>query len=102
MNQNACVWVLFCLQLAALRQDKRKLFAAGQEALKIAGFREYFMNTALRKNATGASMCVQCGRCEAHCPQHIPIREKLKEAQRVLEGPVYKIGSKVIKAVMKY
>ncbi len=69
---------------------------------KIAGFREYFMNTALRKNATGASMCVQCGRCEAHCPQHIPIREKLKEAQRVLEGPVYKIGSKVIKAVMKY
>lgn len=69
---------------------------------KFAGFREYFMNTALRRNATGASMCVQCGHCEAHCPQHIPIREKLKEARRALEGPVYKIGSKVIKAVMKY
>ncbi|MBR6186557.1 MAG: aldo/keto reductase [Clostridia bacterium] len=69
---------------------------------RIAGLREYFMNTALRRNATGASMCVQCGHCEAHCPQHIPIREKLKEAQRVLEGPAYKIGVRAIKAVMKY
>ena len=69
---------------------------------RIAGFREYFMNTALRRNSTGASMCVQCGHCESHCPQQIPIREKLKEAGKVLEGPIYKIGSKVVKSVMKY
>lgn len=69
---------------------------------RIAAFREYFMNTALRRNATGASMCVGCGHCETRCPQHIPIREKLKEARRALEGPVYKIGAKVVKSVMKY
>ena len=69
---------------------------------RFAALREYFMNTAMRKNSTGAGMCVQCGKCELHCPQQIPIREKLQEAKKALEGPVYKIGSKVIKTVMKY
>ena len=69
---------------------------------KMAGWREYFMCTALRKNSTGAGMCVQCGRCEKHCPQQIPIREKLKKAKKALEVPGYSIGIKVIKAFMKY
>ena len=69
---------------------------------KIAGFKEYFMCTALRRNSTGAGMCVQCGKCELHCPQQIPIRQMLKEARRELEGPVYKLGSKAVKLVMKY
>ena len=37
-----------------------------------------------------ASQCVQCGKCEAHCPQAIPIREKLIESRKVLEGFPYK------------
>ncbi len=69
---------------------------------KFAGWKEYFMCTALRRNATGAGMCVGCGRCEKHCPQGIPIREKLKEARKELEGPVYQVGSRVIKHIMKY
>ena len=69
---------------------------------KYNGWKEYFMCTALRENNTGAGMCVQCGKCEAHCPQQIPIREKLREARKALEGPVYKIGSKAIRLVMKY
>ena len=69
---------------------------------RFAGLREYFMCTALRRNATGASMCIGCGHCEQHCPQGIPIREKLKEAEKALEGPIYKIGGKVIRKVMKY
>ena len=69
---------------------------------RFAALKEYFMCTALRKNATGASMCIGCGACERHCPQGIPIREKLKEAKKELEGPVYRIGKKAVKLVMKY
>ena len=32
-----------------------------------------------------ASACVRCGLCEAACPQHLPIRELLKEAAAALE-----------------
>ena len=32
-----------------------------------------------------ASDCVECGECEDECPQHIAIREALKEAVRILE-----------------
>lgn len=57
--------------------------------------KDYFMCTALRKNSSAASECVGCGRCEKHCPQHIEIRAKLKEAQKELEGPVYKVARRV-------
>ncbi|MDO4291342.1 MAG: aldo/keto reductase [Eggerthellaceae bacterium] len=31
------------------------------------------------------SDCVKCGKCEALCPQHLPIREYLQEAAEILE-----------------
>ena len=69
---------------------------------KFAGWKEYFMCTGLRKNSTGAGMCVQCGRCEKHCPQQIPIREKLKDAKKALEIPGYSAAVKAVKIFMKY
>lgn len=44
----------------------------------------------LTLDAHRASLCVNCGKCEKHCPQSIPIREKLKETRRILEGGLYK------------
>ena len=60
------------------------------------GFIEYLKCTTLRKNATGASNCVNCGKCEKHCPQNIAIRQELKNAQRELEGPIYRFLRAVI------
>ena len=57
---------------------------------------EYMMCTALRKDSAAASNCVNCGKCETHCPQHISIREELKNAQKELEGPLYRFLRKVI------
>ena len=69
---------------------------------KFYGLKEYVMCTMLRKTSTAASNCVGCGKCEAHCPQHIPIREKLKEAQKELEGPLYRIAKKVAGRFVKF
>ena len=62
---------------------------------KFWGLVDYAMCTALRKNSTAASNCVGCGKCEKHCPQNIPIRAKLEEARKELEGPVYRTFRKV-------
>lgn len=52
---------------------------------------DYLKCTALRKNASGASKCIGCGKCEKHCPQDISIRENLSIAAKEMEGPFYKL-----------
>ena len=66
------------------------------------GMKEYMMCTTLRKVRSNASLCVKCGKCEQHCPQHIAIRGELDNVKRRLENPIYKIGARVLSGVMKY
>ena len=69
---------------------------------KFIGLKEYFMCTTLRKDSTSASNCIECGKCEQHCPQNIRIRDELKNAKKHLEGPIYKIATKISKLFFKY
>jgi predicted aldo/keto reductase-like oxidoreductase len=55
---------------------------------KISGLRSFFQNMCLRADPGFASQCVACGKCEAHCPQHIHIIDELKKADRELR-PAY-------------
>ncbi len=57
---------------------------------------EYLQCTAFRKTSTAASNCIGCGKCEKHCPQGIAIRKHLKDAQKELEDPAYKLIRKAI------
>jgi predicted aldo/keto reductase-like oxidoreductase len=51
--------------------------------------------TAFKQFVTGAgltsekgstpSLCVKCGKCETHCPQHIPIIKELVRVKKKLE-----------------
>ncbi|MBE5922824.1 MAG: aldo/keto reductase [Lachnospiraceae bacterium] len=64
--------------------------------------KEYVMCTAMRKTSSAASNCIGCGKCEKHCPQHIEIRNELKNARKKLEGPIYKIARKIIQWLKAY
>lgn len=37
---------------------------------------------------SSASLCKQCGKCEKACPQHIPIRDKLREVAADMEPAI--------------
>ncbi|MBO5918413.1 MAG: aldo/keto reductase [Oscillospiraceae bacterium] len=63
---------------------------------KLRALVEYAMCTAFRKTSTAASNCVGCGKCEGHCPQHLPIREHLEQARKELEPPIYRLARKVV------
>ena len=58
---------------------------------------DYIICTLLRRTNSGASNCVGCGKCEMHCPQHIAIRQELKNAERALEGPLYRAARTLLK-----
>lgn len=69
---------------------------------KMTAWREHIMCTAMRKTSSAASNCIECGKCEQHCPQHIEIRKELKNARKKLEGPVYKIARRIVKWMKAY
>ena len=49
-----------------------------------AGLKEYLQTVSLRREPPFPSQCIGCGKCERHCPQHLPIIEELKKADRTL------------------
>ena len=47
----------------------------------------YYYNSVITGGDHGkASDCLQCGKCEKVCPQHLPIRELLKNVAKTFEG----------------
>ena len=62
---------------------------------KSVGRNEYMQVVALRKKPAFPTQCVECGRCESRCPQHLHIIEELKNADRALRPLPYRIASKV-------
>ncbi len=65
------------------------------------GLMEYLLCTTLRNKQSSASLCKECGACEPHCPQSIPIRSQLKQVKKRFENPVFRIVSKIIKRLYR-
>ena len=61
---------------------------------------QYFQAVCLAAEPAFASQCVRCGKCEQHCPQSIPIRDKLQEAEKALLPfplkPLFLLGRKFL------
>ena len=62
---------------------------------------EFARNAGIQKQTGYASQCIECGKCELHCPQHIQIREMLKKADKELRPLPYRIVIPALRKVMR-
>lgn len=67
---------------------------------KAEGRFQFAQTVGLTKVPAFADQCIECGKCEQHCPQNIPIRQKLKEADKALRPLPYKIGINIARWFM--
>ncbi|MBO4749871.1 MAG: aldo/keto reductase [Lachnospiraceae bacterium] len=67
---------------------------------KTTGRRQYGQVVGIRKESAFADQCVECGKCEQHCPQHLEIRKCLKEADKALRPWYVKILMNIIRMFM--
>ncbi|MCQ2578019.1 MAG: aldo/keto reductase [Treponema sp.] len=61
---------------------------------------EFVQNMGLRKEVGFASQCINCGKCEQHCPQHLKIRDLLKEADKELRPLPFKVAINIARKVL--
>ena len=64
------------------------------------GRKQFIQTVGLTREPAFASQCIRCGKCEQHCPQSIPIRDKIQEADRDLRPLPYKIAISVARSFM--
>jgi predicted aldo/keto reductase-like oxidoreductase len=64
----------------------------------ITGMQQFITSTAaVSKKPHGPRLCVACGKCESHCPQHLPIREGLKRVAKRMEPLPVRLGIAVVR-----
>ncbi|MCD8361747.1 MAG: aldo/keto reductase [Lachnospiraceae bacterium] len=68
---------------------------------KSQGMMQYYMSTLMSDKPSYAGLCKECGKCEKHCPQNLPIRENLKAVAREFEGVLFKATKSVAPLFMK-
>ncbi|MBO6284262.1 MAG: aldo/keto reductase [Pseudobutyrivibrio sp.] len=61
---------------------------------------EYAQTVGLKDEPAFATQCIECGKCEQHCPQSIPIREMIKKADKAVRPLPYKIGINIARRIM--
>ena len=67
----------------------------------VEGMKQFTTSTAVTSSKrSGPSLCVGCGRCEKHCPQHIPIIESLGWVKRRLEPWWYRGATAAFRRAM--
>jgi len=67
----------------------------------VTGMTLYMTSTAAAtKNPSSPRLCNECGKCEKHCPQYLPIRKLLKKTARHMEPLPVRLLIALVRRVM--
>jgi predicted aldo/keto reductase-like oxidoreductase len=67
----------------------------------IEGMKHFVTSTAVISEKTGSpGLCVRCGRCEQHCPQHLPVIEYLAMVRRRMEPLWFRLFVFAVRAIL--
>ena len=73
------------------------LFSMGRKS----GRQQYMFSTGfISQRPAGPGLCVKCGKCETHCPQHLPITQYLGMVYRRMEPFWFRIVGMCVRAFM--
>lgn len=89
VNCTGCGYCMPCpfgVDIPAVFADWNAYSLFGAKRLKLSHM--LMTSGATGGNPSHAGLCRDCGKCEMHCPQQIPIRTQLRKARQDLEVPV--------------
>ena len=81
----ACTACRYCVDGCPQRISIPDLFACYNAKKQYLDGNSNFYYSVTTNGRGKASDCIECGRCEGECPQHLPIRALLKDVAAVLE-----------------
>jgi len=99
-----CTGCAYCMPCPA-GVDIPGCFAAYNDKYLLKGRRNRFKYLqalgVMAQKPAFASQCMECGKCEKHCPQNIKIRQELKQVKKEMEPAGFRLAVKVARKVMR-
>ncbi|GHV41769.1 aldo/keto reductase [Spirochaetia bacterium] len=67
----------------------------------VAGLQQFVTSTGITSEKTGSpGQCVKCGKCEGHCPQHLPIIKNLEQVRKKMEPLWFRCGIAIFRKIL--
>ncbi len=81
----SCTDCKYCTERCPVGIPIPDMFSAMNHKTKLNNWRADHTYSKCTENAPRASACIECGACEAACPQKLPIREHLKNISSIFD-----------------